>query len=86
MFFSFAKYTFSKKSIICFEYMISGFENMNVSKKVNYLLRKYDFFIQEYDKATPKWDELTFFECAYQVRRGKGARGRGGDLFNRFQT
>ena len=40
-----------------------SFENMNVSKKVNYLRRKYDLFIQEYAKVTPEWDELTFLEC-----------------------
>ena len=28
--------------------MIFSFENMSVSKKVNYLLRKYDLFIQKY--------------------------------------
>ena len=36
-------------------------ENMTVSKKVSYLLRKYDLIIQEYAKVTPQWDELTFF-------------------------
>ena len=35
---------------------------MNVPKKVNYLLRKYNLFIQEYAKATPKWNELTLFD------------------------
>ena len=68
---------------------------MNVSKKGNYLLRKYDFAIQEYAKAIPKWDELAFFEClleklfekqfpqegALTVRFwGEGDQG-GGDFF-----
>ena len=35
----------------------------NFLKKVNYLIRKSDLFIQEYAKVTPKWDELTLFEC-----------------------
>ena len=29
----------------------------------NYLLQKCDLFIQQYAKATPKWDELTVVEC-----------------------
>ena len=41
------------KILIGFD-MNFSFENMIVSKKVNYLLRKYDLFIQEYDKVTPK--------------------------------
>ena len=76
------------------------FENLNVSKKVNDLLRKYDLFIQEYAKATALWDELTLLNAfggsnlqkyfpqsdALTVRFwGGGARGRG-DFFNRFQT
>ena len=52
--------------------MIFSFENMNVSNKVNYLLRKYDLFIQEYAKATPKWDELTFKNAL----RGSSLGGR----------
>ena len=36
---------------------------MNVSKKISYLLRKYDLFIQDDAKVTPKWDELTFLNA-----------------------
>ena len=42
------------------EHMIFPFGNINVSKKVNYLLRQYDLFIQENTKVTPEWGELTF--------------------------
>ena len=50
--------------------MIS-FENMNVSKTINYLLRKYDLFIQEYAKEIPQCDELIVFECFWgkQVKK-----------------
>ena len=51
----------SKKLNICFENITFSFIHMNVSKKVNYLLRKYNLPSQEYAKVTPKWDELTFF-------------------------
>ena len=57
---------------------------MNVSKKVNCLLRKYDLFIQEYAQATPKWDELKmlmlFGEAVKQIvpPRGRPNRGLGG--------
>ena len=33
---------------------------MTFLQEVNYLIRKYDLFIQEYAKVTPKRDELTF--------------------------
>ena len=36
---------------------------MTCPKKINHLIRKYDLLIQEYAKATPKLDELMFFEC-----------------------
>ena len=59
------EYNFSQKSIyllrkskVCF-----SFENMNVSKKFNSLLREYDLFIQEYAKTTTTWDEIQHFEC-----------------------
>ena len=58
--------------------MMFSFENMNVSKKLNYLLRKYDLFIQEYTKVTPKWDELNVFECLWgkQLQTNVSPRGR----------
>ena len=40
--------------------MISPFENVKVLEKVNYLLREYDLFIQEYAKVTLTLDELSF--------------------------
>ena len=49
---------FLRKLIIWFEHMIFSFENMIFPKKVNYLIRKYDLFIQEYAKVAPKLDEL----------------------------
>ena len=50
---------FKENKLFASKYDVSS-ERMNVSKKVNYyLLRKYDLFIQEYAKTTPKWDELT---------------------------
>mgnify|MGYP000892556348 CR=1 FL=1 len=59
----FENMTFHKKVNYLFRNMIFSFENMTFNTKVNYLLRKYDLFIQEYAKATLKWDELTFVEC-----------------------
>ena len=43
---------FQRKLIICFGYMIFSFDNMTCSKKVNYLLRKYDcsFRVMIYSK------------------------------------
>ena len=80
--------------------MISSFENMTVSEKVDYLLRKYDLFIQEYVKVTPNTDELTFWECfgGKQLENYFPDGGvltfrfwwewarEGGDFFRRFQT
>ena len=50
---------------------------MNVSRKVTYLLRKYDWFVQEYANSTPKWDELTLLkyfwgEAAKQIVSPRG--------------
>ena len=45
------KYDFDVRKYECFH------------KNIKHLFRKYDLFIQEYAKATPLWDELTFFEC-----------------------
>ena len=59
------------------------FEIMTVSKKVNYLLQEYDLFIREYAKATPKWDELSVFECFLGKKLNK-LFPRGGTLTNRF--
>ena len=47
-----------RKLFICFEIMICSFENTNDSKEINYLIRKYDLFIQEYVETTPKWNGL----------------------------
>ena len=60
---SFESIVFPRKLFICFENTICSFEDVNVSKKVSYLLRKYDLFIEENAKATPKGDELTFVEA-----------------------
>ena len=38
-----------RKIIICFENMICSFGDMPFFKKVNYLLRKYDLFVQKHD-------------------------------------
>ena len=43
------EYMTSSPKIICFENMIFSIENMSVSKKVNYLLRKYDFSFENMD-------------------------------------
>ena len=45
---SFGNKNFPRKLISYFENVICPFENMRVSKKVNYLHRKYDLFIQKY--------------------------------------
>ena len=96
--FSFENST-SPRQLLIRSVVFSSFENMNVSKKVSYLLRKHDLFIQEYAKATPTWDELTVFDAfgeAVQKRvsprerpnsqlLGGGAQGR--DHFPiRFRT
>ena len=62
-FIAFENIAFPRTNIFLLSRYHFSFGNMNVSKKVNYLLRKYDLSIQEYAKATPKWDELTLFEC-----------------------
>ena len=51
---------------------------MTCPKKVNYLIRKYDLFIQESTKVTPQWDELTFLECyvGEAVKQIVSPRGR----------
>ena len=66
------KYDFPSTFIVFFENMIFAFENMDVSKKVNYLLRKYDLFMQEYAKATPIWNELTFLPVSKGFPEGWG--------------
>ena len=45
--------------------MIFSF-GMTFLKKVSSLFRKYDLFIQEYDKVTLKWGELILFECFWE--------------------
>ena len=32
-------------------------------KEIHFWLRKYDLLVQVYDKVTPKWGKLIFFEC-----------------------
>ena len=64
--------------MIClFRRYFFSIENANNWKKVNYLLRKYDSFTQEYAKVTSTWDDLTFFECSgggeTDYKKNKGA-------------
>ena len=42
-------YYINDKKLACFVDCLFRNEDMSVSKKVNYLLRKYDLFIQNYD-------------------------------------
>ena len=58
MIFRLGNITFPSNLLIRLESMISSIKNMNVSKKVNYLLLNFDFFIREYAKVTPKCDKL----------------------------
>ena len=67
------EYIFLRKLIICFENMILSFDNMTFSQKVNHPIQKCDLFIQEYSKATPKWDETT---CVESVDKIVSPRGR----------
>ena len=53
----------SKKVDYLFRDMIFSLVNLTILWKINYLIRIYDLFIQEYAKSTPKWDELTLCLC-----------------------
>ena len=53
--------------------MIFSVTNYESFEESQLFVSEYDFFIQEYAKATPQWDELTSFECF-----------GGGKLFNQI--
>ena len=44
---SFENMTLPKKISSCFENLIVSFENVGISEKVDYFLRKYDLFVQK---------------------------------------
>ena len=64
---------FPRKLIICFGNIIFKFENMNFPKKVNYLLRKYDFFVRECDKSIICFGNMTLLIETTKSGRNTGA-------------